>query len=197
MLGKLLRKSKLTVTTLALSSLLLGGCGMFGTKSTPIDHDTIDPSQQPGYEQPTAEVSPLSADAIVSLSTQDFLEEIKHLDDEQLEEVYQALPNTVYFEFGSPHLDADSRKTLAQYAEVLKLQARNIEVIGHTDSRGTASFNTALGLNRAISVNDYLVLQGIAADRIKITSYGEEQLVSYGHDEASHAQNRRAEVMKR
>lgn len=179
------------LTSLALSSLLIAGCG----SNPSIDGGAEVTDAEMAYE-PVAEVSPLSVDAIASLGSEDFMQAIEYMDEEQLEEVYQALPNTVYFELNSTNLSAESMQTLTQYAEVLKRHTRSIEVIGHTDSRGTAAYNTALGQNRAIAVNDYLVMQGISSDRIKITSYGEEQLESFGQDEASHALNRRAVVVK-
>lgn len=180
-----------TLASLALSAALLAGCGSNPT----IDGGAEVTEAEMAYE-PVAEVSPLSVDAIADLGSEDFMQAIEYMDDEQLEEVYQALPNTVYFELNSTNLNSESMNTLSQYAEVLKRHTRTIEVIGHTDSRGTAAYNTALGQNRAIAVNDYLVMQGIAPERIKITSYGEEQLESFGKEEASHALNRRAVVVK-
>ncbi len=65
-------------------------------------------------------------------------------------------------------------------------------VEGHCDERGTNQYNLALGDRRAASAKTYLINLGIDASRLNAISYGEEQPVDRGHDEASWAKNRRA-----
>ena len=62
---------------------------------------------------------------------------------------------------------------------------------GHADSRGTIEYNLALGAKRAKSVKDYLINQGIAADRISTISYGEELPLCQEENESCWGRNRR------
>ena len=68
----------------------------------------------------------------------------------------------------------------------------NVIVQGYCDERGTREYNLALGERRANAVKQYLVSQGIAADRISVISYGKERPAVLGNNEAAWAQNRRA-----
>jgi len=81
----------------------------------------------------------------------------------------------------------------------LSLRARSLEALGvaagHADERGTAEYNLALGERRARAARDYLVSQGIAADRISLVSFGEERPECSEHVEACWARNRRAEFL--
>lgn len=64
---------------------------------------------------------------------------------------------------------------------------------GHTDERGSREYNVALGENRANTVADILRLAGVSRDQVRVVSYGKERPANFGHDEASHGQNRRVE----
>ena len=68
----------------------------------------------------------------------------------------------------------------------------NVIVQGYCDERGTREYNLALGERRANAVKQYLISQGIAADRISTISYGKERPAVLGNNEAAWAQNRRA-----
>jgi len=62
---------------------------------------------------------------------------------------------------------------------------------GHTDERGTAEYNLALGERRAKSAMNYLVAHGIDASRFSLVSYGKERPVCTERTEACWAKNRR------
>lgn len=98
----------------------------------------------------------------------------------------------VFFAFDSSRLTYEMREVLARDARVL-LDNPGVHVIleGHCDERGTNEYNLALGERRARSVRDYLAQSGVAVERMRIVSYGEEQPFALGHDEAAWAQNRR------
>lgn len=100
---------------------------------------------------------------------------------------------TVYFDYSSASVSGSTKETLNGNAEFLKSNASvKVQVEGHCDERGSVQFNLALGEKRAKSVKDYLVGQGVAANRITIISLGKEKPVSFGHDEESWSKNRRA-----
>ena len=99
----------------------------------------------------------------------------------------------VFYDFDKYNIRNDQRATLEKQAAWLKRYPQTqITVEGHCDERGTREYNLALGERRANSAKDFLVANGIAANRVRVISYGKERPVALGHDEASWAQNRRA-----
>ena len=65
---------------------------------------------------------------------------------------------------------------------------------GHTDERGTRTYNLALGERRAKAVKNYLALKGVSPSRVEVVSYGFEKPVNPAHNEAAWAENRRAVI---
>ena len=65
-------------------------------------------------------------------------------------------------------------------------------VEGHADERGTRDYNLALGERRANSAKNYLVSLGVAENRLRTLSQGEERPAAMGSDETAWARNRRA-----
>ena len=70
----------------------------------------------------------------------------------------------------------------------------SVVVSGHTDDIGSEGYNLELSLNRAGSVADYLIHQGIEPSRIKTLGFGKQTPLVTGLDEASRATNRRVEI---
>ena len=102
----------------------------------------------------------------------------------------------VYFAYDSDEISDEARKVLAANAEVLKTYPSWIITIeGHSDERGTAEYNLALGDRRALAARTYLLSLGIAAQRLRTVSYGKEFPFDPGHDESAWEKNRRAHFM--
>ena len=102
----------------------------------------------------------------------------------------------VYFDFDKYDIRPEDTKTLDANATWLKSNADNLVLIeGHCDERGTNEYNLALGERRAKATMNYLVSQGIQANRITIISYGEERPVCNEKTEACWAKNRRANFL--
>jgi len=102
----------------------------------------------------------------------------------------------VFFALDSDELDEAARQILNQDATVLKKYPNwVISIEGHSDERGSAEYNLALGERRALSAKTYLVSLGIPADRMRTVSYGKEFPFDPGHDEAAWSKNRRAHFM--
>ena len=99
----------------------------------------------------------------------------------------------VFFAFDSSALSNNAVEVLQTQVEWLK-KNENVDVIvqGYCDERGTREYNLALGERRANAVKQYMISQGIAADRISTISYGKERPAVLGNNEAAWAQNRRA-----
>lgn len=99
----------------------------------------------------------------------------------------------VFFGFDKSTLTAEGRKTLEEQAKwLLSNPDKNIQIVGHCDSRGTSEYNLGLGEHRANAAKEYLVQLGVAANRIFVTSVGKEQPVVQGENEIAWAQNRTA-----
>lgn len=99
----------------------------------------------------------------------------------------------VFFEFDKSRLTAESEKTVTQLAAWLKQHPdTSLTIEGHADERGTREYNIALGARRANSVKDFLVVLGIAPNRLQTVSFGEERPAVLGSNEQAWGQNRRA-----
>lgn len=72
----------------------------------------------------------------------------------------------------------------------------NVEVAGHTDSRGSEKYNMGLSMRRAEAVRNYLIDKGVSAERLTVKAYGESQPVADNATEEGRFQNRRVELIK-
>ena len=71
--------------------------------------------------------------------------------------------------------------------------AADLQVAGHTDSKGLAAYNERLSEERAMSVKQFLVDNGIAADRLTVVGYGESKPIATNDTEEGREANRRVE----
>jgi peptidoglycan-associated lipoprotein len=102
----------------------------------------------------------------------------------------------VFFDFDKYDIRAEDAKTLDANAAWLKANADNLVLIeGHCDERGTNEYNLALGERRAKATMNYLVSQGVQANRITIISYGEERPGCSEKSESCWSKNRRAHFL--
>lgn len=105
------------------------------------------------------------------------------------------LSPVVHFDFNSDAIRSDAAAILNQHAALLTShQGAKVQIAGHTDERGSREYNMSLGERRAAAVRAYLASKGVDSANVEIVSYGEEQPVATGHNEASWSQNRRAEL---
>jgi peptidoglycan-associated lipoprotein len=99
----------------------------------------------------------------------------------------------VFFALDQDTIDAAGQQALNTNAELMKKYPSWVVTIeGHSDERGTAEYNLALGERRALAARNYLVSLGVPADRLRTVSYGKEFPFEPGHDEGSWSKNRRA-----
>jgi outer membrane protein OmpA-like peptidoglycan-associated protein len=80
-------------------------------------------------------------------------------------------------------------------ATALTDRKENIVVEGHTDSRGSDSYNLDLSERRAQSVRDYLVTRGVSANHCRAVGYGESRPVADNRTAEGRANNRRVEIV--
>lgn len=108
----------------------------------------------------------------------------------------------IFFDFDRADLRAVSQSELRKLATILKQNpSYTSELRAHTDAKGSNEYNVALSMRRANAAKAYLQKQGIAASRIKVSQYGEEQPIAKnelngGQDtEAGRQFNRRVELL--
>jgi peptidoglycan-associated lipoprotein len=102
----------------------------------------------------------------------------------------------IHFDFDRYDVRTVDRKVLETTATWLKARPGQVLLIeGHTDERGTEEYNLALGERRAKSTMNYLVSQGVQADRINVVTYGEQRPTCPERNESCWAKNRRAHFM--
>jgi outer membrane protein OmpA-like peptidoglycan-associated protein len=101
----------------------------------------------------------------------------------------------IYFDFDQSTIKPESRPALEDAAKMLKENPTiNVEIQGHTDSKGSDSYNLSLSDRRAASVVAYLV-QNLGIDMSRLTSrgYGESMPIATNDTDAGRALNRRVE----
>ena len=180
-----------------LSTILLAGCGR--------QAGSVEPEATADVAAPS-EAEEGMADGMDTMSEADMLAERAMVAEEQarqaaaLQEAEMAqmaeaafVNEDIHFAFDSFLLDAEAERILGDKAAWLQDNAdASVQIEGHCDERGTSAYNLALGERRANAVQQYLMVLGIAADRLSTISYGEEQPLDPGHDEAAWSRNRRA-----
>ena len=102
----------------------------------------------------------------------------------------------ILFGFDRSDLTADAKTKLNDLAQVLtKYPDTDIEIQGHTDSKGTDAYNQGLSERRAGSVSQYLRTLNVASNRITTVGFG-ESVPEYTNDtDEGRAQNRRVEFL--
>ncbi len=137
---------------------------------------------------------------------------IGHKMDKQAKEIEAAIPDAkvervgegivvefnsnILFGFDKSGLTYEAKSNLNKLVSVLNSYPdTDIELQGHTDSKGSENYNRNLSVERASAVSSYLSSEGIRSNRVSIRGFGEE-LPKYDNDtENGRAQNRRVEFL--
>ena len=132
--------------------------------------------------------------------------------DKQAEEIKKAVPDAnvvrvgegivvefssnVLFGFDQTNLSNEAKTNLDKLIKVLNVYPEtDIEIQGHTDSKGSLVYNQALSERRASSVSSYLNSKGIAFARLNTIGFGEELPKYLNSTEDGRASNRRVEFL--
>ncbi|MGE4532224.1 OmpA family protein [Halomonas sp.] len=106
------------------------------------------------------------------------------------------LQSDVTFAFDSAELRPGAEYELNEVAATLNDNPEvRVTIAGHTDAIGSNEYNLDLSQDRADSVADYLMSQGVAGDRMRTVGYGEERPVATNETDEGRAMNRRVEIM--
>ena len=104
----------------------------------------------------------------------------------------EGLFKDIYFEYDSSTLSDAARQRVEANVETLRSYPNmKIQLEGHTDDRGTAEYNMALGATRAKAVKDVLISLGVSPSKLETISYGEELPIDTAQTESAYARNRR------
>ncbi len=102
----------------------------------------------------------------------------------------------VLFDTGKYSLKSGAREKLAKVAGILlAYPGLNIEVGGYTDNVGGDAMNQTLSENRAGSVRDYLVQEGVAGNSVSAKGFGNSEPVASNDNSGGRQQNRRVELL--
>lgn len=100
------------------------------------------------------------------------------------------------FAFDKADLSGDLKTALAKIAGILSVYKNcTVVVEGHTDKIGTAKYNQNLSTRRASNVMDFMVSQGVAADRLSSVGYGFTKPVATNSTEEGRQKNRRVDLV--
>jgi peptidoglycan-associated lipoprotein len=109
------------------------------------------------------------------------------------EEQFRANVHDIFFDYDTADIRSDAQSTLSQDAAYLNSHPTVKVVIGgYCDERGSNEYNLALGQNRAEGARNALVNAGVAANRLRVISYGKEKPFCSESTEECWQQNRRA-----
>ncbi|MBN3802166.1 peptidoglycan-associated lipoprotein Pal [Paraburkholderia sp. Ac-20336] len=105
---------------------------------------------------------------------------------------------SIYFDFDSYTVKDNYQSLLQAHADYLRHHpSQHVLIQGNTDERGTDEYNLALGERRSQAVMRELETLGVPESQLEAVSLGKEKPLALGHDEASWAQNRWADLVYR
>jgi peptidoglycan-associated lipoprotein len=103
---------------------------------------------------------------------------------------------SVYFDYDSFSVRDEYKTVVEAHAKYLNSnKAKKVIIQGNTDERGSREYNLALGQKRAEAVRRALSALGVPESQLEAVSLGEEKPKAPGADEASFAENRRADLV--
>ena len=182
------RRYVLMMAMVAMAALVVAGA--CAKKKPPVARPGSPPpaagaaGPRPGAPEPVQESLPVPAEPIAS-------DTLSATDIDTLNRNSPFQP--VFYAYDQDTIDGAGQQALNGNAELMKKYPTWVVTIeGHSDERGTAEYNLALGERRALAARNYLVSLGVPADRLRTVSYGKEFPFEPGHDETSWSKNRRA-----
>ncbi|HTX21768.1 MAG TPA: OmpA family protein [Candidatus Aquilonibacter sp.] len=112
--------------------------------------------------------------------------------DGMAEDTNTLAPDTIHFAFDSAVIRDSEQASLQAVAQALAANPSDKLLIqGNCDERGTEEYNRALGERRALAAREALAKLGVDPMRVRTISFGKDNPVDPGHDEAAWAENRR------
>lgn len=86
---------------------------------------------------------------------------------------------SIFFDFDKSFLRGESKRQLDQLYSILRQNPDyNVELSAHTDAKGSLDYNNALSMRRANAAKDYLTAKGLPVNRIKVSTFGEDDPIA-------------------
>jgi len=102
---------------------------------------------------------------------------------------------TVLFDTAKATIRPESKESLEAIHDIMHEYANTVfHIEGHTDSQGSDAYNLKLSKERAASVREYLVSNGIPANRLTSEGYGESRPIATNKTAAGRQDNRRVNI---
>jgi peptidoglycan-associated lipoprotein len=153
---------------------------------------TVTPSESTTYHL-VARGSGGSADATARVTVNSPIAVGVQTNPESGADAFKANVKDIFYDYDAYDIRPDSQATLSKDADFLiKNPTIKIVIGGYCDERGSDEYNLALGQNRAQAAKAALVTAGVAADRIRVISYGKEKPFCTESNEECWQLNRRA-----
>lgn len=140
-----------------------------------------------------AAVDNISDDNATMASSNDDDAAVMEKNDDQLPADMTLTESAVFFEFGSRELNEKGQVLLDNFVEQLG-NSESVEVTGYTCNLGPEEFNQYLSESRAQAVKTYLILKGVAEDRIVTKAEGIQNPAASNDEKETRMKNRRVEV---
>lgn len=135
---------------------------------------------------PNAKSAPMAASKVESVVVPPYLDPSNAL----------AKERSFYFDYDNFAVKPEYSRQLELHGKFLASNPKvSIKIEGNADERGSSEYNLALGQKRAAAVVTALKLYGVVDAQMEAISWGREKPKAMGHDEASWAQNRRADLI--
>lgn len=173
--------------TAAVTPLFLAACSSTPvTPAPPSTARTVGPATAPAPATSAASPKPATSGTVASTALPEYLDPKNPLSRDR--SVFFGFDEFVVTPEYAPLIERHG-KFLAQHSTV------PIRIEGHTDERGGAEYNLALGQRRSEAVLKALRIYGVKDSQMEAVSYGKESPKASGHDETAWAQNRRADLV--
>jgi outer membrane protein OmpA-like peptidoglycan-associated protein len=114
---------------------------------------------------------------------------------EEVMETLNSYSRSILFQSGKASFQKQTDQVLQAMVAIFKQYPQaNFSIEGHTDSDGSRKMNQSLSERRANAVRDYLIANGISADRLTAKGFGEDNPIANNNTRAGKKENRRVEV---
>ena len=181
-------KPAIFATVMAAAAVSLGGCATkdFVNQQVSAEDAKVQASQTQN-DQHFSQLDQSTKDALERANAAGKLAEGKFLYSMVLSD------DSVKFPVDSAKLSPEAQQRLADFAEKLKADNRNVylEIQGHTDSKGPDNVNSRLGEERAEAVRLFMNQHGVPLNRMATISYGKQDPVDSNKTRHGRAENRR------
>ena len=125
---------------------------------------------------------------------------VEYIDLPNVEDGINTQFDNIYYDFDKSNLTDAAKSELDELISLMKANPETtVELSGHTDARGSKTYNLKLSERRTASALNYLIQNGISEERITTQNHGELQLINQCEDgvdcsNEEHAKNRRVEI---